>query len=53
MIVYLGLFFINYNKFFQMQVKNLKGEKLEITSLWLNRKIVCGFLRHVGCRFCW
>lgn len=36
-----------------MQVKDLLGNSVDIFSLWEKRKVVCGFLRHVGCRFCW
>ena len=36
-----------------MIVKDLNGKELCLPSLWEKNRVVCGFLRHVGCRFCW
>ena len=38
-----------------VSVVNIKGETVNLTDFWIkdNKKVVLGFLRHLGCRFCW
>jgi hypothetical protein len=36
----------------QQFVKNEEGERLNVMSLWADRKSVVCFARHFGCRFC-
>lgn len=35
-----------------MSVYDEKGREINLLSLWADRKIVCAFTRHMGCRFC-
>ncbi len=35
-----------------MSVLDEKGREINLLSLWAERKVVCAFTRHMGCRFC-